>query len=91
MEALKRIWPTLGGAQQAAIRSEFEHARRIDVEVVDPNISVSGASATVTFVRRYGLLPEGGPLQRADTPGTMTLRRTNAGWVIDQLRFSSPR
>ncbi len=91
MEALKRIWPTLGGNQQALIRAEFEHARRIDVELVDPHISVSGASATVTLVRHYELLPAGGPVQRADTPTTMTLRRTNAGWVIDQLRFGSPR
>ena len=91
MEALKRIWPTLGGNQQALIRAEFEHARRIDVELVDPHISVSGASATVTLTRHYELLPAGGPVQRADTPTTMTLRRTNAGWVIDQLRFGSPR
>jgi hypothetical protein len=91
MEALKRIWPTLAGNQQALIRAEFEHARRIDVELVDPHISVSGASATVTLTRHYELLPTGGPVQRADTPTTMTLRRTNAGWVIDQLRFGSPR
>jgi serine/threonine protein kinase/tetratricopeptide (TPR) repeat protein len=91
MEALKRIWPSLGGTQQSAIRNEFEHARRIDVDLVDPHISVSGATATVTFVRHYELLPVGGPLQRADTPATMTLRRTDGGWVIDQLRFGSPR
>jgi serine/threonine protein kinase/tetratricopeptide (TPR) repeat protein len=91
MEALKRIWPSLGGTQQSAIRNEFEHARRIDVDLVDPHISVSGATATVTFVRHYELLPVGGPLQRADTPATMTLRRADGGWVIDQLRFGSPR
>ena len=91
MEALKRVWPTLGGTQQALIRAEFEHARRIDVELVDPHISVSGASATVTLTRHYELLPAGGPLQRADTPTTMTLRRTNAGWVIDDVRFGPPR
>jgi tetratricopeptide (TPR) repeat protein len=91
MEALKRIWPSLGGTQQSAIRNEFEHARRIDVDLVDPHISVSGATATVTFVRHYELLPVGGPLQRADTPATMTLRRTDGGWVIDQLRFGPPR
>jgi tetratricopeptide (TPR) repeat protein len=91
MDALKRIWPTLAGTQQALIRAEFEHARRIDVELVDPHITVSGTSATVTLTRHYELLPAGGPVQRADTPTTMTLRRTNAGWVIEQLRFGSPR
>ena len=91
MEALKKIWPGLGGTQQSLIRNEFEHARRIDVDIVDPHISVSVASATVIFVRHYELLPVGGSLQRADTPGTMTLRRVEGGWIIDQLRFGPPR
>jgi hypothetical protein len=91
LEALKRIWPTLGGSQESSIRNEFEQARRINVDLVDPHISVSGGSATVTFVRHYELLPKGGPPQRADTPATMTLRRTDGGWAIDSIRFGPAR
>ena len=88
---LKRIWPSLGGAQQAAIRTEFEHASRIEVDIVDPRISVSGATATVTFLRHYELLTVDRQLQRADRPTTMTLRRTDGGWVIEQIRFGPAR
>ena len=91
LEALKRIWPSLGGAQQSAIRNEFQHASRIDVDLVDPHISVNGAAATVTFVRHYELLTVDRQIRRADTPTTMTLRRTDSGWVIDQIRFTAAR
>ncbi len=91
MESLKRIWPGLAGTQQSLIRTEFERARRIDVEIVDPQISVAGGSASVTFLRHYELLPAGGQLLRADSPATMTVRRTDGGWVIDQLRFGPAR
>ena len=91
MEALKRIWPTLGGAQQGAIRNEFDHASRIDVEILDPRISVNGATATVLFLRHYELQTTDRQTRRADTPATMTLRRTDSGWVIDQIRFDAAR
>ena len=91
MEALKRIWPTLGGAQQSAIRNEFDHANRIDVEILEPRISVNGATATALFLRHYELQTTDRQTRRADTPATMTLRRTDSGWVIEQIRFDGPR
>jgi len=92
MEALKRIWPSLAGNQQSSIRTEFEQARSIEVDIVNPQISVSGASATVTFVRRYEFQPKDGTPLRADTPATMTLRRTELGsWVIEQIQFGAAR
>jgi ketosteroid isomerase-like protein len=91
LEALRRIWPTLAGSQQSSIRNEFEQARGIEVDVVDPQIAVAGNAATVTFVRHYELLPKNGPPQRADRSATMTLRRTDGGWVIEQIRFGAAR
>ena len=91
LEALRRIWPTLAGSQQSSIRNEFEQARGIEVDVVDPQIAVAGNAATVTFVRHYELLPKNGPPQRADRAATMTLRRTDGGWVIEQIRFGAAR
>ena len=91
MEALKRVWPTLGGAQQSAIRNEFDHASRIDVDILDPRITVE---------RRHGHRALRSPLRgadadrqtrRTDTPATMTVRRTDSGWVIDQIRFDAAR
>jgi eukaryotic-like serine/threonine-protein kinase len=90
MDALKRIWPSLAGGQQSSIRNEFAQARGIEVDIVDPHISVTGATATVSFVRHYELVTKDGT-QRADTPATMTLRRTDGGWVIEQIRFGAAR
>ncbi len=52
---------------------------------------MSGASATVTFLRHYELLTVDRQLQRADRPTTMTLVRTDGGWVIEQIRFGAAR
>jgi hypothetical protein len=90
-EALKRIWPSLGAAQQTTIRNGFEQASRITVDILDPQITVSGTSATVTFVRHYEVLTVDRQLQRADRLTTMTLGRTDGGWVIEDIRFGPAR
>jgi hypothetical protein len=91
LDALKRLWPGLGGAQEAALLKEFQYATRISVEVVSPRIHVDGAAATATFVRRYELVTTDGQRLASASSTTMTLRRTPAGWVIDRLRFDPLR
>jgi hypothetical protein len=90
IDALKRIWPGLGG-QESAMRQQFEQARRIEVDILEPRIAVAGNAATVLFVRHYEVLPVGGDLQRVDSPTTMMVRRTDAGWVIESIRFAPSR
>ena len=91
VEALKRVWPTLQGAQEEAVRKEFLHARRIEVDIDDTNVSVSGTTGTVTFIRRYRLSTVDG--QRLDTNSrtTMSVRRAGNEWVIDRVRFEAFR
>ena len=91
LSALKRLWPGLGGAQESAIRNEFQHASRIDVEIASPRIEVTGGTASATFLRRYGLVTTDGQRLNSQSTTTMTLRRTAAGWVIDQIRFEPLR
>ena len=91
LDALRKIWPTMSGNQRARIRQEFEEARRIEVDIVEPHIAVAGTTATVLFVRHYEFLPVGGQTQRADTPTTMTLRRVDGAWVIESIRFAPSR
>ena len=92
LEALRRIWPTLASSQQSSFRDQFEQASSIGVDILNPQISVSGASATVTFLRHYEFVPKNGTPLRADTPATMTLRRTDGGgWVIEQIQFGAAR
>ncbi len=91
VDALKRVWPGLGGAQQAAIENDFRNASRIHVEIIDPRIAVSGGSATVNFLRRYELMTVDNQRLSSDTPTTMTLRRADAHWIIESIRFDAPR
>jgi hypothetical protein len=90
MEALQRVWPSLGGQPQAAIRSEFTRASHIAVEILEPRIAVSGNTGTVSFVRRYVVTVEGQNL-RNETRATMEVRRSGSGWVIEQIRFEPAR
>ena len=89
--ALKAVWPSLGGAQQAAIESEFANAREIDVEFVDPKIDVAGQTMTVSGRRRYSLRTRDGQQLRSDTITTLALRQAGADWVIESVRHQAVR
>jgi serine/threonine-protein kinase len=89
LDALRRIWPGMSRSQEAAMRSDFRNANRIQVEVLGPQISVRGNNATVTFVRRYQLDTVDGQQLRTDTRTTITAHRNGGGWVIDQIRFEN--
>lgn len=89
IEALKRLWPNLGGAQESAIRLDFRNASRIDVEILDPQITVSGANATATFIRRYQVQTQDRQRLETDTRTTMSLRWSGTVWSIDGMRFET--
>jgi serine/threonine-protein kinase len=89
--ALKAVWPSLGGSQQAAIEAEFANAREIDVEFVDPKIDVAGQTMTVSGRRRYSLRTRDGQQLRSDTITTLALRQAGADWVIESVRHQAAR
>jgi tetratricopeptide (TPR) repeat protein len=91
LEALKRLWPSLGGAQESAIRSEFQNANRIEVEILNPQITVTGSTATATFIRRYRLHTVDAQRPESETRTTMTLRRSGTAWTIEGMRFEAIR
>jgi len=87
--ALRRIWPTLSGRQEDAIRSEFDHTRSIKVDFTDIQTSIEGSEATVSCRRRYAITTADG--QRLDTSSkmTMTLSGREGNWTIDNIRFEA--
>ena len=91
LDALKRLWPSLGGAQQSAIRDEFQNATRIDVEIVNPQINIQGGGATVTFIRRYELHTVDRQRLRRESRTTMQLQRSGTTWLIDRMSFEPVR
>jgi serine/threonine-protein kinase len=91
LDALKRVWPGLTGNAQNAIRDEFRHASQIGVEILDPRTSVTGATGTISFLRRYELVTVEGQRLRTDTRTTMEVRRSGSTWVIERIRFEPAR
>ncbi|CAN5874589.1 hypothetical protein BH18ACI5_BH18ACI5_22500 [soil metagenome] len=87
LDALKRLWPGLRGAQESAIRTEFQNASSINVEIVNPQTALRGTSATVTFVRRYQLETIDRQRLRTETRTTMHLQKNGSTWTIDQMTF----
>ena len=88
MEELKHIWPSLGGNAEAAIRQEFSHAASISVSIQNAQITVSGTSAQVRFVRNYSLMTVDGQHLQSTTHAVIDARKTGTNWVIGAIRFS---
>jgi hypothetical protein len=85
LAALKRVWPSLGGEQERAIRAEFENARTVQALLTDPQITINEDITTVTGVRRYGLETQDGQRLFTMTRTTITLRRDGGSWVIERI------
>jgi len=85
LAALKRVWPSLGGNQEKALRSEFANARTVQALFSDPRITINDDVTTVTGVRKYSLETQDGQRLFSTTRTTITLRRRNGVWVIDQV------
>jgi len=91
LDSLKRLWPGLGGAQESAIRGEFQNASRIEVEIINPQTTIRGNNATVTFLRRYQLQTVDRQRLRTETRTTMRLQRSGNVWLIEQMTFEPVR
>ena len=87
VDALKRLWPSLPDSQEQAMRENFSHARRIDVEITGIDVSVSGTTAVATFLRRYQVLTDDNQRPVTINRTTLNARRNGGDWVIERVRF----
>jgi hypothetical protein len=87
-DQVKRLWPSLGGAAESALRQEFQHARRITVEIADRQVSASATAGKVSFVRTYSILTVEGQRLHSTSQAVMDVHRAGTGWVIDGIRFT---
>ena len=87
-DQVKRLWPSLSGAAETALRQEFQHARQITVDIADRQISVSNNAAKVSFVRTYSILTVEGQRLQSTSRAVMDVHRAGNGWVIDAIRFT---
>ena len=91
IDALKRIWPSLSGAQEDALRREFSHARQIDVQVGNVEVNASGNAASAVFLRRYELVTVDGQRLLTNSRTIVSARRSGEAWIIEQVRFEAVR
>jgi hypothetical protein len=91
LDALKRIWPTMNVGQSRAIRAEFDHARSMSVELLDPRIDVKDDKAVVVARRRYAVTTTEGTQLQSETVTTLNLRLGAGGWVIEDIRYQAAR
>jgi hypothetical protein len=91
LDALRRIYPNLGGAAAEAIRKNFQQASSINVDIIDPRVTVEGSAGTATFRRRYEVVTVDGQRLSTETLTTMSVRRSGNTWVIESIRFSPLR
>jgi hypothetical protein len=90
-DALRRIWPAINASQARAIRAEFDHARSMQVELLDPRIDVKDDKAVVVARRRYAVTTTEGTQLQSETVTTLNLRHGTAGWVIEDIRYQAAR
>jgi serine/threonine protein kinase len=91
LNALKRIWPSLSGRQEDAIRNEFEHSRGIAVGLDGLDIRPTSNGATLTCHRSYAVTTADGQTLRTATQMSMTLARRDGVWTIETIRHEAAR
>jgi len=91
LPALERIWPGLQEGEKRALRAEFDNARRVDVELLDPRIAVAAGAdaATVQCRRRYRLETRDGQRLQVETITRLTLQRRDGAWLIASVRHEN--
>jgi hypothetical protein len=85
LAALKRVWPSLGGSQEKALRTEFANARAVQALFSEPRITIDDDTTTVTGLRSYGLETRDGQYLSTTTRTTITLRRLDGQWLIQEV------
>ena len=89
--ALKRIWPSLSGRQEDALRTEFGNARAIAVGLDNVDIRPANGGATVICRRNYSVTTADGQTLRTATTMIMTLTGRDGAWSIDTIRHETTR
>lgn len=80
--SVRRLWPSAPRELDDSLTS----ARSYQVDILDPQISISGARATAIASRRVRIVTAAGRVQQSTERVTFTLERTPDGWVVAGVR-----
>lgn len=83
-KAVAALVPSIAGS---GLDASFAQLRSYGMEIVDPQITISGDTATVKCVRRVSPQPKIGSRQNPrEVPTVITLKRNGASWIIDSVQ-----
>jgi hypothetical protein len=88
LDQLKHIWPSLGGAAEAAVQQEFQHTSRITVDISDVQASATGSTGRISFIRGYNLVTTDGQRLQRNSRAVMDVRRSGDLWLIESIQFT---
>jgi len=86
LDELQKIWPNMNKNQKKALKSAFESAQAVKVQLDCGDPSVSGDGATVKCQQsvRYTV---SGKVQPSQTDSVdIVLNRTNGNWLVKTVR-----
>src|SRR5262249_34578113 len=83
VEAVQRLHPSVNAEQ---LRRSFTSMRLQSLQILDPQITINGATATVTSRVQQISTPKVGTRQQSNLNVTFILRKTSAGWIIGERR-----
>jgi len=87
LATLKSLWPGLGGGVERGIKSGFDLARSLSVDLQVADLKIAGDSATIRCRRRVEMVAKDGrKVASPEQSITFGLRRRGQGWVIESLQ-----
>lgn len=85
LAALRTLWPGLGGAQEAKIRSAFQFAKSVRVQLDVTSVQIGNGTAVVSCQRKVTIVTTEGQTAQNDQPAVIRLVKTD-GWRIEAIQ-----
>jgi hypothetical protein len=85
LAALRVLWPSLAGAQEAKIRSAFQFAKSVRVQLEVTDVQFGNGTAVVTCRRQMTVVTTEGQTAQNNQPAVFRLVKTD-GWKIEAIQ-----
>jgi hypothetical protein len=86
LAGLKTLWPGLAGAQEAKVRSGFEFAKSLRVQIDVTGVQIANGAAVVTCQRKDTVVTLEGRTVQSDRAAVIRLVKNPHGWSIAAIQ-----
>ncbi|PYS48651.1 MAG: hypothetical protein DMG13_25090, partial [Acidobacteria bacterium] len=85
INAIRAVFPNLGGMEETATRNNFGIARSIEMQLSVTGIQISGETATAAAQQRLNIRTTDNKTLNAQTSIVFNLRKRNGSWFIESI------